>query len=351
METVSDFTFLDSKITVDGDCSHGIKRCLGFPDSSVGIDYPLQVFSCGSAGNESFCNAGGPGLIPGLGRSTLEGKGSPLQNSGVNSMDCIGHRVTKSWTWLSGFHFTTSWKKSYEKPRQHVKKQRHYFTNKGLYSQSYGFSSSHKWIWEVDYKESWAPKNWCFWTVVLEKTLESPLDCKKMKPVNTRGNQPWIFIGRTDAEAEAPTLWPPDVKSQLTGNNPDAGKDWGQEEKRTTENEMVGWHHWFNGREFEQLLPLYEWMNEVAQSCLTLCDPMDHSLPGSCVQGIYQARILEWVAISFPRGSSPPRNRTQVSHIAGRRFTIWASREGLMRISFVSTVWVFKALGYSFLEL
>ena len=131
METVSDFTFLDSKITVDGDCSHGIKRCLGFPDSSVGIDYPLQVFSCGSAGNESFCNAGGPGLIPGLGRSTLEGKGSPLQNSGVNSMDCIGHRVTKSWTWLSGFHFTTSWKKSYEKPRQHVKKQRHYFTNKG----------------------------------------------------------------------------------------------------------------------------------------------------------------------------------------------------------------------------
>ena len=108
-----------------------------------------------------------------------------------------------------------------------MKKQRHYFTNKGPYNQSYGFSSSHVWVWELDHKEVWALKNWRFWTVLLEETLESPLDCKKIKPVNPKGNQSWIFIGRTDAEAEAPILWPPDVKSQLIRKDPDAGKDWG----------------------------------------------------------------------------------------------------------------------------
>ena len=117
-------------------------------------------------------------------------------------------------------------------------------------SQSYGFSSSHVWIWELDYKESWALKNWCFWPVVLEKTLESPLDCKEIQPVNPKGTQSWIFIGRTDAEAEAPILWPSDVKNWLIGKDPDAGKDWGQE-KGTTEGEMVGWHHQLNGHEFE----------------------------------------------------------------------------------------------------
>ena len=141
------------------------------------------------------------------------------------------------------------WKKSYDNPRQCIKKQRHYFANKGPSSQSYGFSSSHVWIWELGHKEGWVPKNWCFWTVV-EKTLESPLDCKEIQPVNPKGNQSWIFIGRTDVEA--PTLWPPDVKSQLTGKDADAGKDWRQEEKGTTEDEMVGWHHWLNGHEFEQ---------------------------------------------------------------------------------------------------
>ena len=132
------------------------------------------------------------------------------------------------------------------------KKQRHYFANKGPSSQSYGFSSSHVWMWELDYKENWAPKSWCFWTVVLKKTLESPLDCKEIQPVHPKGNQSWIFIGRTDAEAEAPTLWPPDEKSWLIGNDPDARKDKRQEEKGTTEDEMVGWHHWFNGHESEQ---------------------------------------------------------------------------------------------------
>ena len=133
-----------------------------------------------------------------------------------------------------------------------ILKSRDITADKSLYSQSYGFSSSHIWMWELDYKESWALKNWCFWTVVLEKALESPLDCKEIHPVNPKGNQSWILIGRTEAEGEAPILWPPDVKNWLIGKGPDAGKNWGWEENGMTKNEMVGWHHWFNGHEFEQ---------------------------------------------------------------------------------------------------
>ena len=107
------------------------------------------------------------------------------------------------------------WKKSYDQPRQNIKRQRHYFVNKGPPSQSDGFSSSHVWMWELDYKESWALKNWCFWTVVLEKTLESPLDCKEVQPVHPKGKQPWIFIGRTYVEAETPIVWPSDGKNRL----------------------------------------------------------------------------------------------------------------------------------------
>ena len=117
--------------------------------------------------------------------------------------------------------------------------------------QSYGFSSSHVWMWELDYKEGRVLKNWCFWILVLEKTLEGPLYCKEIQPVNPNGNQSWIFIGRTDVEVETPILWPPDMKYWLTWKDPDAGKDWGQEEKGTTEDEMVGWHHRLNGPEFE----------------------------------------------------------------------------------------------------
>ena len=116
-------------------------------------------------------------------------------------------------------------KTHYNKNKKNKKKQSHHFANKGLSSQSYGFSSSHVYIWELDYKESWAPKNWCFWTVVLEKTLESPLDCKEIQPVHLKGNQSWIFIGRTDAEAETPILWSPDKKSLLIWKDPDVGKD------------------------------------------------------------------------------------------------------------------------------
>ena len=129
-----------------------------------------------------------------------------------------------------------------------MKKQRHHFANKGPSSQGYGFSSGHVWMWELDYKESWAPKNWWFWTVVLENTLESPLDWNEIKPV--KGNQSWIFIGRTDAEAETPVLWPPDAKNRLISKDPDAGKDGRREEKGTTEDEMTGWHHQLDGHEF-----------------------------------------------------------------------------------------------------
>ena len=124
-------------------------------------------------------------------------------------------------------------------------------TGNGLYRQSYGFSSSHVWMWDLDHKESWA-QNWCVWTVVLEKTLESPLGCKEIKLVHPKGNQSCIFIGRSDVEAEAPILWPPDLKNWLIGKNPDAGKDWKQEEKGTTEDEIIAWHHQLDGHEFEQ---------------------------------------------------------------------------------------------------
>ena len=123
------------------------------------------------------------------------------------------------------------WKKSYDKPRQFIKKQRHNFANKGPYSQNYGFSSSYVWMWELDYKEGWVLKNWYFWTVVLKKTLESLLDCRGIKSVSPKGNQSWIFIGRTNTEAEALVFWPPDVKSWLIRKDPDAGKNWRQKEK------------------------------------------------------------------------------------------------------------------------
>ena len=136
-------------------------------------------------------------------------------------------------------------------PRQHIKKQRYYFANKGPSSQGYGFSSSHVWMWELDCEEGWVPKNWCFWTVVLEKTLGSPLDYKEIQPVHPKGAQSWLFFGRTDAEAETPILCPSHVKSWLIGKESDAGRDWGQEEKGTTEDEMAGWHHRLDGYESE----------------------------------------------------------------------------------------------------
>ena len=135
-------------------------------------------------------------------------------------------------------------------PRQHIKKQTYYSVNKGPSSQGYGFFNSHVWMWELDCKESWVPKNWCFWTVVLEKILESPLDWKEIQAVRPKGNQSWVFIGRTDVEAETAIFWPPDRKNWLIWKDPDVGKDWRQEEKGITEDEMVRWHHRLNGHGF-----------------------------------------------------------------------------------------------------
>ena len=165
-------------------------------------------------------------------------------------------------------------------------KQRHHFASKGAHSQSYGFSSSHIWVWKLDHKEGWAPKNSCSWTVVLEKTVESPLDSKEIKPVHLKGNQSWIFIGRTDAEA--PILWPPDLKSWLTGKDPDAGNDWGQEEKGAAEDEMVKWNHWLNGHEFEQTLG-----DSEGQGSIVCCSPWGHRV------GHDWATELNWADLIF----------------------------------------------------
>ena len=174
VEKVLDFIFRGSKITVDGNCSHKIKRH------------------------------------------------SLLGRKAMTNLDII------------------------------FKKQRHYSAYKGLSSQSYVLSSSHVQMWQLDHKEIWALKNWCFQNMVLHKMLESPLDCKKINPVNLKGNQSWMFIGRTGAEAETPIFLPPDEKSWFIGKDPDAGKHCGQKEKGMTEGEMVGWHHWLHGNESEQ---------------------------------------------------------------------------------------------------
>ena len=172
METVTDFIFLVSKITADGDCSHEIKRCLL------------------------------------LGRKVMTNLDSILKSRDITLSTKV--RLVKA----MAFPIVM-----------------------------YGC--------ELDYKESWAWKNWCFWTVVLEKTLESPLDCKEIQPVHPKGDQSWIFIGRTNAEAETPVLWPPDLKNWLIWKDPDAGKDWRWEQKGMSEEEMFGWHHWLSGHEFE----------------------------------------------------------------------------------------------------
>ena len=199
-----------------------------------------------------------------------EPPGKP-KNTGVGSLSLLqwifpAQELNRGLLHCRWILYQLSYQGSPDKPRQHIKEQRHHFADKGLCSQN--FCSSHVWMWELVHKEGWAPKNWCFWIAVLEKTLESSLDSKEIKPVNPKGNQPWIFIGRTDAELEAPMLCPPHAKSQLIWKDPHARKDWGQEEKWATEDEMVGWHRWFNGHEFEQTPGKSE-----GQGTLMCCSP------------------------------------------------------------------------------
>ena len=184
--------------------------------------------------------------------------------------------------WLQPWNkkMLAAWKKIYDQTVEHIKKQRHYFVNQVPSSQSYGFSSSHVWMWELDYKQNWVPKNWCFWTVVLVKILDTCLYHKEIKPVNRKGNHSYIFIGKTDAEAETPIFWPLDVKKWLIRKYSDAGKDWRQEEKRTREDKIFGWHHWLDGHEFEQALGIGD-----RQGSLACCNPWGHK----------ESDITEWL--------------------------------------------------------
>ena len=278
VETVADFILLGSKITADGDCSHEIKRHLLLGRKVMtNLEWLHFHFSLSFTG---------------------EGNGNPLQCSCLENPRDGGawwaavYGVAQSWTrlkWLSS------------SIRQHIKKQRNYFVNKGLPSQGYGFSSSHLWMWELGHNEGWVLRNWCFQIVVLEKTLESPLDSKEIKPINPKGSQSWIFIGRTDAEADIPILWPPDGKSWLIEKDPDAGKDWRQQEKRVVEDDMIRWHHQLSGYEFEQ----------------TLGDMKDTGTWRAAVHGISksQTRLSTWTELKWldseeirpvnPKGNQP----------------------------------------------
>ena len=181
----------------------------------------------------------------------------------------LGLQIYCRW-WLQPWNqkMIPSWQESCDKLRQCVEKQRHSSADKGPYRDGCGLPSGHIQLWELDCKEGRMPNNWCLWTVVKEKTPESPLDNKEIKPVNLKGDQPWIFTGRTVAEAEAPVFWSSHVNRQLNGKVPDAGRDWGQNEKRASRDEMAGWHHWCNEHEFGQIPAEGE-----GQGSLACCSP------------------------------------------------------------------------------
>ena len=204
---------------------------------------------------------------------------------------------------------------SYNKPRQSIKKQTS-LCRQSPSSQSYGFSSGHVQMWELDYKESWAPKNSCFRIVVLEKTLESPLDCKGIKPVHPKRDQSWIFIGRTDGKAEAPILWPPDGKNWLIGKDPDAGKDWRQEEKGVTEDEMVGWHHWLSGMSLSKLQEILK----------------DREAWRAVIQGVAKSRtrLRDWTELKWCQIQRSTMEKKQAGRGGvGVGAVVWTVEDGL----------------------
>ena len=190
-------------------------------------------------------------------------------------------------------------------------------TETSLRQQRSGFSSGRVWMWELDYKEGWAPKNWCFWTVVLKKTLESPLDCKEIQPVHPKGDQSWVFIGRTGAEAEAPVLSPPVVKNWLIGKDPDAGKDWWQK-KRAAEDEMVGWHHRLSGHEFEQT------PGDSEGEGLWCCSPWGHKESDTIEQKQNDLMLLLFcrniIKLVFSEYSIQQHTNTQYFHVYSEHF-------------------------------
>ena len=213
----------------------------------------------------------------------------------------------------------TPWKESYDQPRQHVKSQRHYFVNKGPSSQGYGFSNGHVYMWELEYKESWMLKHWCFWTVVMEKTLESPLNCKEIQPVHPNGDQSSVFIGRTDAEAETPILWPPDAKSWLIWKDPDAGPDWGQEEMGMTEDEIVGWHHWLSGHGFGWSLGIGDGQGGLA--CCVSWGRKESDMIKQLNWTELNILCLMWKSLNFLQGAECNSKSKQRGHsgVCGRR--------------------------------
>ena len=175
-----------------------------------------------------------------------------------------------------------------------MQNQRHCFANKRPSSQGYGFSCGHVWMWELDCEEGWAPKNWCFWNVVLEKTLESPLDCKEIQPVHSEGDQPWVFSERNDAKAETPILWPPHAKSWLIGKDSDAVRDWGREEKGMAEDEMAEWHHWLDGHESDWTLGIGDGQGGLACCDSWGCKNSDTTEQLNWSDSFWYSFIFEW---------------------------------------------------------
>ena len=224
----------------------------------------------------------------------------------------------------------TPWKKSYNQPRQYIQKQRYYFANKDPSSQGYTFSSGHVWMWELDCEESWAPKNWCFWTMVLEKTLASPLDCKEIQPVHPKGDQSWVFIGRTDAETETPVLWPPHEKSWLIGKHPGAGQDWGQEEKGTTEDEMAGWHHRLNAHEFGWIPGVGDGQGGLACCCSWCHKVLDTTEQLNWTDMFVASSIIQR---SFLGKGFWSKNSIRELHISLRSNTVHSSTENKVEAS------------------